>query len=434
MAELNNWRRQVAAARWLSLATLGVLLSVEGFKVYYGGGELPFLALFGTTTPLYRTLTVYSVPIGVFEQLLGLLLFAVNLYQFMQWLSNRSLKEQLRQMQELLLNNYPLEKGPKVVAIGGGTGLATLLRSIKTLTNNITAVVAVTDDGGSSGVLRREMGILPPGDIRNCLIDLAQEERGLAEMLDYRFTGEGFCQGHNMGNLLMAGLTQKNNGDFAKAVQELSRVLAIKGQVLPVTVDDVCICGQMADGDVVQGETNMVADPRTIRRVFLQPTTCQPLPAVLQAIAEAEYIMLGPGSLYSSILTNLLVPGVTAAIQHSSAKVYYICKAATQRGEMELTDAADYINAIEEHSAKGLIQHIVVNTGPVSQAGLQHLAEAESQLVQCDVDALEARGLQVSQGHFVSITDPRLHDEGALTHFFTQEVRKEQMQDIILSQ
>ncbi len=431
---MNNWRRQVAAVRWLLLAILGVLLSVEGFKVYYGGGELPFLALFGTTTPLYRVLTVYSVPIGVLEQLLGLLLFAVNLYQFMQWLSNRSLKEQLRQMQELLLNNYPLEKGPRVVAIGGGTGLATLLRSIKTLTHNITAVVAVTDDGGSSGVLRREMGILPPGDIRNCLIALAQEERGLAEMLDYRFTGEGFCQGHNMGNLLMAGLTQKDNGDFAKAVQELSRILAVKGQVLPVTVDDVRICGQMADGGVVQGETDMVADPRTIRRVFLQPATCQPLPAVLQAIAEAEYIILGPGSLYTSIITNLLVPGVTAAIHHSAAKVYYICNAATQRGEMELTDAADYVTAIEEHSVKGLIHHILVNTGPVSQAGLQRLAEAESQLVQCDVDALKARGLQVSQGHFVSVTDPRLHDEEALHHFFTQEFRKEQMQEMISSQ
>jgi len=424
-------RQYLFATRWFILAIIGILLFFEGATVYYGNGVLPFLSFFQDSS-FYAFLSSYHIPIGIILQLSGLLLFGVNLYFFVQWLVNRAMGEKLRHMRELLLQNYPLDKGPKVVAIGGGTGLSTLLRSIKTLTSNITAVVAVTDDGGSSGVLRREMGILPPGDIRDCLVALAREEMGISDMLSYRFTQGGAWEGHNLGNILMAGLTQKAEGDFGRAVEDLSRVLAVEGRVLPVTLDDVSLCAYMEDGAIVRGETNMVSDRRTINRVFLEPADCRPLHGVLSAIEDAEYIILGPGSLYTSIITNLLVPGVADAIRRSGAQVYYVCNAATQPGEMEMETASGYVSAIERHAGKGLIQKVLVNDVLPDEAGKDFLAAHGSAPVACDKENLLALGVEIIRGDYAAKEDPRLHDEVVLAQVFAEEFWAAQPSDFWL--
>lgn len=419
---MDKRRQYLFAARWFLLAMIGILLFFEGVTIYYGNGDLPFL-WFAQDSGFYAFLSFYYIPIGVIFQLTGLLLFGVNLYFFVQWLVNRTMGEKLRRMRELLLENYPLDKGPRVVAIGGGTGLATLLRSIKTITSNITAVVAVTDDGGSSGILRREMGILPPGDIRDCLVALAREEVGLSDMLSYRFTQGGVWEGHNLGNILMAGLTQKAEGDFGRAVEDLSRVLAVEGRVFPVTLDDVCLCAYMEDGAIVRGETSMVSDRRTIDRVFLEPSDCRPLPGVLSAIANAEYIILGPGSLYTSIITNLLVPGIADAIKQSQATVYYICNAATQPGEMEMEKASCYVAAIEKHTGKHLIHRVLVNDALPDEAQTKVLAALGSAPVLCDRENLLSLGVEIIRGDYAAKEDPRLHDEIALAQVFAEAFR-----------
>ncbi len=290
-------------------------------------------------------------------------------------------------------------------------------------------MVAVTDDGGSSGVLRREMGILPPGDIRNCLVALAREEVGLSDMLSYRFAQGGVWEGHNLGNILMAGLTQKAEGDFGGAVEDLSRVLAVEGRVFPVTLDDVCLCAYMEDGAVVRGETSMVSDRRTIDRVFLEPADCRPLPGVLSAIADAEYIILGPGSLYTSIITNLLVPGIADAIKQSQATVYYICNAATQPGEMEMEKASCYVEAIEKHTGKRLIHRVLVNDALPNEAQIKVLAALGSAPVLCDRENLLSLGVEVIRGDYADKEDPRLHDEAALAQVFAEVFRTSHSSD-----
>ncbi len=312
--------------------------------------------------------------------------------------------------------NYFTKKGVKVVAIGGGTGLSTLLRSMKNLTDNITAVVAVTDDGGSSGRLRRDLGILPPGDIRNCLIALADSDHQLEKVLAYNFPEGSDIAGHNLGNLLMAGLVQMKNGDFAESVESLSNVLAVRGRVLPATVDNVIINGIMADGETVSGETEMVDDNREIKEVFLEPKNCKAMPAVLEAIAKANYVFIGPGSLYTSIITNLLVPGVAEAIKQSKARVYYVCNITTQPGEMEKTFASKYVEAISYHVGTQIIHKIIANNQELPLNCVEERINAHAQAIICDKEALEAMGLEVIMCDLVSKENSCRHDEEKLEH------------------
>ena len=307
-----------------------------------------------------------------------------------------------------------MKKGAKVVAIGGGTGLSTLLRSIKNLTEQITAVVAVTDDGGSSGRLRRDLGILPPGDIRNCLIALANSDHQLENVLAYNFPEGCDLAGHNLGNLLMAGLVQMKQGDFAESVKSLSNVLAVRGRVLPITVDNVVINGIMADGKTVSGETQMVADLREIEKVFLEPKDCKAMPAVLEALAEAEYIFIGPGSLYTSIITNLLVPGVAEAIKNSKAQVYYVCNITTQKGEMEKVFASQHVAAIHNHVGMPLVDKIIANTTELPPSCTEELAKENIKAVLCDTKVLQNMGIAVIECDLVSENNACKHDEQKL--------------------
>ena len=260
---------------------------------------------------------------------------------------------------ETLYQRYCDNNGPRITAIGGGTGLAMLLRGLKKYSANLSAIVNVTDDGGSSGRLRENLDMLPPGDIRNCLLALADTEPLLEKVFHYRFTaGEGL-EGHNLGNLFLAALTDQFG--FEGAIIAASKVLAVKGDVLPVTLANVNLVALFTNGCEVYGESQIPLQRSRIARLRLEPDTSCIYPAAEQAIRDAEIIVVGPGSLYTSILANLLVPGVSQAIRESSARKVYICNVMTQPGETDDFSAADHLQVIYDHIGPGLFDTVIVN-------------------------------------------------------------------------
>lgn len=263
----------------------------------------------------------------------------------------------------------------RIVAIGGGTGLSTLLGGLKEHVDveigapgqGLTAVVTVTDNGGSSGRLREEFNILPPGDIRNCMVALAEDEQLLTRLFRYRFAGEGTLGGHSFGNLFLTALTDVT-GDFLEAIRVSSEVLAIKGKIVPSTMEVVDLIAELADGRTVCGEREIATSGSRVRRIRLSRSDCRPLDATLEAIATADLIVLGPGSLFSSVIPNLLVPGIPEAITASAAPVMFVCNGMTQPGETDGFTVEDHLVALIDHAPSLRLDRVLVNTLPISEA------------------------------------------------------------------
>jgi uncharacterized cofD-like protein len=324
------------------------------------------------------------------------------------------------------------ERPLRVVAIGGGTGLSTLLRGLKQYVpvqdrrrgvrpsaysapapqhpiGELAAVVTVTDDGGSSGRLRDDLNILPPGDIRNCMVALSEDEHLLAKLFKYRFD-QGELEGHSFGNLFLAALSHIT-GDFAQAVQTSSQILAARGRIFPATTANVTLVAQMDDGSTVLGETNITRSKQTIVKLKLDPAEADPLPQTLEAIANADLITLGPGSLYTSLITNLLVRGIPEAIAASRACRVFVCNLMTQANESIGLTASQHIEKILGH-ARGhkLFDYALINTQPILPATLdQYAREGQEPLVN-DLDRIRALGVEPVTGNFVHEGDVLRHD------------------------
>lgn len=317
--------------------------------------------------------------------------------------------------------------------MGGGTGLSTILRGLKRYVPHnvndvpynaadssriadLTAIVTVSDDGGSSGRLRKEFNILPPGDIRNCLVALSEDEALLSRIFQYRFdTGAGL-EGHNFGNLFVTALTAVT-GDFAEAVRESSKILATRGTIFPSTVSNVQLEASMDDGSVVFGETNITASKHRIVRLRMVPEDAQPLPQSLEAIAEADMITIGPGSLFTSLVPNLLVHGIPEAIAASKAVKVYVCNLMTQANESLGLTAADHISKLYEHAGKPIFDYAIVNTAPISGSlQAKYALEGASKIV-VDREAIEALGVRCIMGNFVA--------EGGVVRHATERVAAE---------
>lgn len=283
-------------------------------------------------------------------------------------------------------------KGPKVVVVGGGTGLGTILRGLKEISANLTAIVTVADDGGSSGRLRREFGILPPGDIRNCLVALADLEPLMEKLMQYRFGGESVFAGHNFGNLFLTAMTNVT-GDFEQAIKASGKVLAVRGQVLPATLEHVVLKARLADGRIIAGESSIPTAQVPVERVFLDPADSKPVPEALAAILDADVILLGPGSLYTSIIPNLLVKDIAEAIRASGALKVYVCNAMTQPGETDRYSASQHVQAIIRHGGPGLIDMAIVNTGPIPETILSRYKEEGAEPVEADLEIIKALGI-----------------------------------------
>ena len=302
-------------------------------------------------------------------------------------------------MPDTIPNLHQWERGPKITAIGGGTGLSTMLRGLKKYTKNLTAVVTVADDGGGSGVLRRDIGMPPPGDIRHCMESLANVEPIMERLLTYRFQ-EGSLAGQSFGNLILAALNGVT-GSFEEAVAQMSQVLAITGRILPVTSADVQLEAVFENGARVVGESKISSFKKEqdcrIAHVALLPERPAALPAALQAIREADLILMGPGSLYTSVIPNLLVEGVVEAICRSEALKIYVCKIMTQEGETEGYTAADHVDALLSHGAPGLVDLCLANSAPVRPGLVEKYREEDAAPILVDRERIRAMGLELEE-------------------------------------
>jgi uncharacterized cofD-like protein len=303
---------------------------------------------------------------------------------------------------------YSLRRGPHIVVIGGGTGLSVLLRGLKEYTSNLTAIVSVTDDGGSSGKLRGDMGIIPPGDIRNCLVALADTEPAMEKLFSYRFTQGTELAGHNLGNLLLAAMTDLT-GSFETAINEVSKVLAIRGRVVPVSYDNLSLGAELADGSVVLGESAISRSTQGIKRVFLEPACCKATTEALAAIEEAEAIILGPGSLYTSIIPNLLIPEITQAIKRAQGLKFYVCNVMTQAGETKDYTASDHLKALYAHSAPGLVDYLIANNQKIPPHYANKYAAEGAYLVKVDRKRISQLGVCLIQA-------PLIHENISIRH------------------
>ena len=298
-------------------------------------------------------------------------------------------------MSNSLPNLQQWERGPKIVAVGGGTGLSTMLRGLKKYTRNLTAIVTVADDGGGSGMLRRDIGMPPPGDIRHCMEALANTEPIMQRLLTYRFT-EGTLAGQSFGNLILAALNGVT-GSFEEAVSQMSQVLAITGRVIPVTSADVQLEAVFENGARVVGESKIYNCKKEqdcrIDHVNLLPGSPEPLPAALAAIEEADLILLGPGSLYTSVIPNLLVKDVALAISEARAPKIYVCNIMTQEGETEGYTAADHVEALLTHGMPGMLDLCLANSAPVHPGLLERYREEDAAPLVVDRERIAAMGL-----------------------------------------
>lgn len=323
----------------------------------------------------------------------------------------------------------------RVVSIGGGNGLSALLQGLKQFTQSaepalpaldITAIVTVTDDGGSSGRLRREFDVLPPGDIRNCMVALSEDSALLSRLFQYRFSSGRGLKGHSFGNLFLMALTQIM-GDFPEAVRVSSEVLKIAGRIYPSTTADVALGAILADGTKVVGETRISRSRQPIERIHLIPRKVRPMPAALDAIARADVITLGPGSLYTSVVPNLLVEGVASAIRHSPAARAYFVNLMSQPGETTGLLASDHIRAIHRHAGRKFLDYAVVNTRPITSAVKKRYAREEAKPVENDVDAILKMGVKVVTGNLARRGDKVRHDPvatAAVVMRLAQEARR----------
>ncbi len=378
----------IGVKRWLLIAFAGLLLIAVGVA-HVLRQVTADLDPSDTVANAIDLVTLQWLPYqlrGLVAGVLGVTLFLYGAYRVIRALVDPFAAWDGEQpMVEVIYQKRFLARGPRVVAIGGGTGLSTLLRGLKEHTSNLTAVVTVADDGGSSGVLRTQLGIPAVGDIRNCIVALADAEPLMGRLLQYRFPGvspafdadrsvalspgpasrdpetpPAGLGGHAVGNLLLAALVQLEQGDFEQAVREMNRVLAVRGRVVPATGTVVSLCARLDDGTEVAGQSR-IAKTNRVDRVWVTPEDVQPTGDALQAIADAELIVIGPGSLFTSLLPALVVPGIREAIAASGALVVFVCNVATQPGETGGFDLADHVDALARHGAAHLPDIVLAN-------------------------------------------------------------------------
>jgi len=310
---------------------------------------------------------------------------------------------------------------PRIVVIGGGTGLSVMLRGLKQKPLDITAIVTVADDGGSSGILREELQMPPPGDIRSVLAALAEAEPLLADMLSYRFNNGKGLAGHSLGNLILAAMTDIS-GDFVTGIRELSRVLAVRGRVLPAANQAIVLKAEMADGTVVTGESSIPKAGGSIARVFIEPPEVEPLPEAVEAIEQADAILMGPGSLYTSIIPNLLVPKLAAAIVRSCAVKIFVCNVMTQPGETDNYTVSNHLDAIQAHIGHQIFDYVIVNDGEIPTQVHTMYAEQGSKAVHVDMDEVTRRGYKVIADTLVLFRTYLRHDASKLSQHIYQLV------------
>lgn len=401
--------------RWIALGTMGILFIVFAAVEFFNKNIVNKNYMF-----FYIFLIICGVCILYISINQGIQSIISLINQGYLNISINSTK-----LENLICEKRLLVKGPKIVTIGGGTGLSTMLRGLKYYTSNITAIVTVGDDGGGSGALREELGILPPGDIRNCILALADTEPLMEELLQYRFK-DGNLKNQNFGNLFLAAMDGLSS-NFEEAVQKMSSVLAVTGRVLPVTLDDMVLKAKLKNGNVVEGESNIpnevVSQNSKIDRIFIEPSDAKALKEAVEAILDADAIILGPGSLYTSVIPNLLVKDISKALKFSKALKIYVSNIMTQRGETDNYKVSDHIKAIFKHGGDGIIDYIATNTKDINDLIIEKYLEKNAKQVKVDEKSITDLDVNIVEGEFITIKDGFVrHDPDKLAKFLMETI------------
>jgi uncharacterized cofD-like protein len=401
--------------RYLFLMGIGVMLFSWGLAIAVKLSLLDNIK-FGIAKLVYLSVGKY-VSAGVVGSIM-IIIGIILIFLGVKYLNSSILSVLSPLYQDDLVNiifrKRLLEKGYKIVSIGGGTGLSTLLRGIKNYTNNITAIVSVADDGGSSGILRDEMGILPPGDLRNCLVALADAEPLMRQLFQYRFEN-GLFSGHSFGNIFIAAISEVTK-DFYQAIKSSSKILSIRGQVLPSTLENIVLEAELEDGRIVKGETNISKSEIPIKKVYLSNPKCKTTTEVLEAIEDADAIIIGPGSLFTSILPNLLIEDIQNAIKKSKALKIYVCNIMTQPGETDRYKVSDHIKTIFKHTGGKIFDCVIVNTKFPKAEYLEKYKKENSYPVKYDREEVKKLGVEVIEDDLLLEGDLIRHDPKKLSY------------------
>lgn len=385
----------MSVKRWILLTVFGIIMISMGFVM-----------VILEQTSKNRTFAAFIIILGILSVITGI-------KRIIRSLITIFLPKREGELVDKVYQRRILEKGPRIVVIGGGTGLSMLLHGLKEYTDNITAIVTVADDGGSSGRLRQDFGVLPPGDIRNCLVALADAEPLMGKLFQFRF-GEGTeLSGHSFGNLFITAMS-KVTGDFDAAIKESSKVLAIRGRVLPSTLEKVILAAEHMDGTETIGESKIPQAASPIRRIHLRPADCKPTDEAVEAIRKADAIVLGPGSLYTSIMPNLLIGKNYMEIASSKAIKIYVCNVMTQKGETDGYKASDHLNAIIEHTTPRIIEYCIVNTAKIPAELLEKYRLEGSRPVIADTENLKKMKTKAVEAHIIDTKDHVRHDSSKL--------------------
>ncbi|MFA5356464.1 MAG: YvcK family protein [Candidatus Omnitrophota bacterium] len=398
----------IGIKRWVALSTFGI------FLVIIGSVSL-------RTEDYWFVQILYAVVVasGIILLILGI---KHIVHSFIAAVIPSSKGDELV---DILYHKKQLGRGPKIVTVGGGTGLSVLLSGLKEYSSNITAIVTVADDGGSSGRLRQQFDILPPGDIRNCLVALADASTLMRDLFQFRFDQSSELSGHSFGNLFITVMTRLT-GDFEKAIKETSKVLALRGQVIPSTLNNVALVALHKDGTTTEGEDKIPKARLPIDKVYLKSKDASiATPEAIKAIEGAQIIILGPGSLYTSIMPNLLIKEITDAIVASAAIKIYVCNAMTQPGETDGYSASDHIKALTQHSHPRILDYCILNTGEISKDALKRYAQDDSYPVMNDTKKIEKMGYRTIEDDIIIAMDVVRHDASKLARVimgFIEEV------------
>lgn len=421
MINVKDWMRPgVKLKRWIFFGIFGVLLIAFGF----------------TELVTRRVYDIYYKIFYICLNLTGIFVLYISVTEMIKSIvaltSKGYVKLSLdsRKMESLIYEKRLLVKGPKIVVIGGGTGLSTMLRGLKYYTSNITAIVTVADDGGGSGDLREDLGMLPPGDIRNCILALADTEPLMEELLQYRFP-DGRLKNQSFGNLFLAAMDGVSE-NFEDAVQKMSSVLAVTGKVLPVTLDDMKLVAKLENGSIVEGESQIpdevINQKSKIKKLMIEPKDAKPLEDALKALREADAIVMGPGSLYTSIIPNLLVKDIVENIKKSDAIKIYICNIMTQPGETDNFTVSDHIKVLQKYGGRNIVDYVIANRGDISKSVKEKYLEDNSELVELDKKELKSLGVEAIEATLAKIDkDYVKHDTEYLSEVLVDAIMEKKL-------